>query len=109
MPGIILEGGTFRPIFSAGVMDALLDEDIMFPYMIGVSAGICDGNAEPWEGRSRRDLRILGCLRSGNQRRYVCIYLVWGDATDGGILGTFESDDIKSTGSDFAHRRSEVL
>ncbi|MFR9098520.1 MAG: hypothetical protein ACLVI9_01320 [Anaerostipes hadrus] len=35
MPGIILEGGTFRPIFSAGVMDALLDEDIMFPYMIG--------------------------------------------------------------------------
>ena len=38
MPGIILEGGTFRPIFSAGVMDALLDEDIMFPYMIGVSA-----------------------------------------------------------------------
>ena len=43
MPGIILEGGTFRPIFSAGVMDALLDEDIMFPYMIGVSAGICDG------------------------------------------------------------------
>lgn len=27
----------------------------------------------------------------------------------GGILGTFESDDIKSTGSDFAHRRSEVL
>ena len=42
MPGIILEGGTFRPIFSAGVMDALLDEDIMFPYMIGVSAGICE-------------------------------------------------------------------
>ena len=42
MPGIILEGGTFRPIFSAGVMDALLDEDIMFPYMIGVSAGIGD-------------------------------------------------------------------
>ena len=34
MPGIILEGGTFRPIFSAGVMDALLDEDIMFPYMM---------------------------------------------------------------------------
>ena len=74
MPGIILEGGTFRPIFSAGVMDALLDEDIMFPYMIGVSAGICDGNAEPWESRSRRNLRILGCLRSGNQRRAISGY-----------------------------------
>ena len=31
MPGLILEGGTFRPIFSAGVMYALLDNDIMFP------------------------------------------------------------------------------
>ena len=28
MAGLILEGGTFRPIFSCGVMDALLDEDI---------------------------------------------------------------------------------
>ena len=43
MPGIILEGGTFRPIFSAGVMDALLDEDIMFPYMDRSICGICDG------------------------------------------------------------------
>ncbi len=40
MSSLILEGGTFRPIFSAGIMDALLDNDIMFPYCIGVSAGI---------------------------------------------------------------------
>ena len=33
MPSLILEGGTFRPIFSAGVMDALLDNDIEFLYM----------------------------------------------------------------------------
>lgn len=43
MPSLILEGGTFRPIFSAGVMDALLDNDIIFPYCIGVSAGITNG------------------------------------------------------------------
>ncbi|MGL4454223.1 MAG: patatin-like phospholipase family protein [Sarcina sp.] len=40
MPSLVLEGGAFRGIFSAGVMDALLDNDIMFPYCIGVSAGI---------------------------------------------------------------------
>jgi len=40
MPGLVLEGGSFRGIFSAGVMDALLEADIMFPYCIGVSAGI---------------------------------------------------------------------
>ena len=32
MNGLVLEGGTFRPIFSSGVMDALLTEDIMLPY-----------------------------------------------------------------------------
>ena len=40
MPALVLEGGTFRPVFSCGVMDALLDHDIMFDYVIGVSAGI---------------------------------------------------------------------
>ena len=40
MNGLVLEGGTFRPVFSCGVMDALLSEDIMMPYCIGVSAGI---------------------------------------------------------------------
>ena len=34
MNGLVLEGGTFRPIFSSGVMDALLTEDIMLPYCI---------------------------------------------------------------------------
>ena len=28
MPGLVLEGGTFRPVFSCGAMDALLDNDI---------------------------------------------------------------------------------
>ena len=43
MGALILEGGTFRPIFSSGVMDALIDQGIEFPYVIGVSAGITDG------------------------------------------------------------------
>lgn len=43
MPALVLEGGTFRPIFSCGIMDALNDYNIEFPYVIGVSAGITDG------------------------------------------------------------------
>lgn len=43
MGALILEGGTFRPIFSSGIMDALIDHGIEFPYVIGVSAGITDG------------------------------------------------------------------
>ena len=40
MPALILEGGTMRPIFTCGVLDALLDHDLMFDYVSGVSAGI---------------------------------------------------------------------
>lgn len=43
MPSLVLEGGTFRPIFTAGILDALLDNNIIFPYCIGVSAGITNG------------------------------------------------------------------
>ncbi len=43
MASVVFEGGTFRGVFSAGVMDALLDNDIHFDYVIGVSAGIAYG------------------------------------------------------------------
>ncbi len=68
MPGLVLEGGTFRPIFSAGVMDALLDENIMFPYCIGVSAGITDGFSYA-SRQKERNLKILQRYR--NDKRYL--------------------------------------
>ncbi len=36
---LILEGGGMRGVFTAGVLDYFLDNDIRFPYVIGVSAG----------------------------------------------------------------------
>ncbi|MGF7048433.1 putative patatin/cPLA2 family phospholipase [Paenibacillus sp. DS2015] len=68
MPSLILEGGTLRPIFSAGVMDALLDEEVMFPYCIGVSAGISNGFSYISK-QKRRNLDILEKYRHDN--RYV--------------------------------------
>ncbi len=70
MPGLVLEGGTFRPIFSAGVMDALIQHNIMFPYCIGVSAGITDG----FSYASRQIGRNLEILRQyRNDKRYLGI------------------------------------
>lgn len=43
MTGLVLEGGTFRGVYSAGVMDAFLENGVEFPYVIGVSAGISNG------------------------------------------------------------------
>lgn len=68
MPGLVLEGGTFRPIFSAGVMDALLDENVIFPYCIGVSAGITDGFSYA-SRQKERNLKILQQYR--NDKRYL--------------------------------------
>lgn len=68
MPSLILEGGTFRPIFSAGVMDALLDNDIIFPYCIGVSAGITNGVSYISKQKGR-NLEVLTKYR--NDKRYL--------------------------------------
>lgn len=68
MPSLILEGGTLRPIFSAGVMDALLEMDLMFPYCIGVSAGISNGLSYISQ-QKRRNLEILEKYRHDN--RYI--------------------------------------
>ena len=68
MPSLILEGGTFRPIFRAGVMDALLDNNIIFPYGIGVSAGITNGVSYISQQRGR-NLEILTKYR--NDKRYL--------------------------------------
>lgn len=40
--GLILEGGASRAYFSSGVMDALLEENIIADYVIGTSAGIAN-------------------------------------------------------------------
>ena len=37
--GLVLEGGSRQTIFSAGILDAMLDENIVYPYICGVSAG----------------------------------------------------------------------
>lgn len=43
--GIVFEGGASRSLFSCGVMDALLEENIIADYVIGVSAGIAYGTS----------------------------------------------------------------
>jgi predicted patatin/cPLA2 family phospholipase len=43
MLGIIAEGGASRTVYSAGVMDALLEQNVTADYFIGVSAGIAFG------------------------------------------------------------------
>ena len=70
MPGLVLEGGTLRPVFSCGVMDALLDEGLMFDYVIGVSAGITYAFSYLSKQRGR-NLEVF--TRYRNDKRYLSL------------------------------------
>jgi len=41
--GLVLEGGAMRGLFTAGIIDVLMEEGIEFDGVIGVSAGACFG------------------------------------------------------------------
>ena len=41
--GLVLEGGGFRGIYTAGVLDVFLENGISFDGVIGVSAGTAHG------------------------------------------------------------------
>ena len=40
--GLVLEGGANRGVFTAGVIDFLLEQGVKFDYVIGTSAGACN-------------------------------------------------------------------
>ena len=66
--GMVLEGGALRTIFSTGVLDAMLEKDLMADYVVGVSAGIAYG-VSYISRQPRRNLEIL--TRFANDRRYM--------------------------------------
>jgi len=40
--GLVLEGGACKGVFTAGVLDYLMEQKVEFPYVVGVSAGECN-------------------------------------------------------------------
>ncbi|WP_270182117.1 patatin-like phospholipase family protein [Alkalihalobacillus sp. CinArs1] len=40
--GLVLEGGGMRGVYTAGVLEYFMENELYFPYVIGVSAGACN-------------------------------------------------------------------
>lgn len=55
--GLVLEGGGMRGLYTGGVLDALTDENLLADYVVGVSAGACNGVSYV-SGQRGRNLRI---------------------------------------------------
>ena len=41
--GLVLEGGAMRGMFTAGVLDVMMENGVEFDGLVGVSAGACFG------------------------------------------------------------------
>ncbi len=68
--GLVLEGGGTRAIYTSGVLDAFIEEGIEFPYVIGVSAGSCNGVSFIGKcHRRQHDITINYC----NDKRYMSL------------------------------------
>lgn len=68
--GLVLEGGGSRGIYTAGVLDAFMENGIEFPYVIGVSMGSCC--AASFLGKNiRRQHDVI--IFSAKDKRYMSL------------------------------------
>ena len=82
VPALVLEGGGFRGMFTAGVLDVLQERDLTgFSSIWGVSAGAINGSnfRSRQIGRTMRDI-----LAFRDDRRFMSL---WSFATTGDIAG----------------------
>lgn len=100
--GITFEGGANRGIFSSGVADAFLEEDLMPDYFIGVSAGIAFGvsylskqKGRNWEIVEKyiQDQRYMGIrhLLNRSKRTYYNVDFVFSEIPDQLVPFDYES------------------
>ncbi len=68
--GLVLEGGGMRGLYTFGVTDAMLEHQIHFDYVIGVSAGACAGVSYVSEQKGRNYRIDCDYLKD---KRYVSI------------------------------------
>ncbi len=69
--GMVFEGGANRTIFSCGVMDAFLEEDLLPDYFIGVSAGLAYGLSY-LSGQKGRNLTLMEDFMTDKRYMGVC-------------------------------------
>ncbi len=90
--GLVLEGGAMRGLFTAGVLDALLEEEVFFDGAAGVSAGAAFG----CNFKSRQKGRVLRYnTRYCKDKRYCSLYSL---VTTGDLYGVkFCYDTLPNT------------
>lgn len=68
--GLVLEGGGMRGLYTAGVLDFFLEQDLYFDYVVGVSAGAC--NATSYISRQKGRNKVVNTAFV-NDWRYLSV------------------------------------
>jgi predicted patatin/cPLA2 family phospholipase len=79
--GLVLEGGAHRAIYTAGVLDVFMENNIAFDGVIGVSAGAIHGCSYVAQQKGRS---IAYTLKYAADRRYMSFYSL---LTTGNMVG----------------------
>ena len=72
--GLVLEGGGMRGVFTCGVLDFMMDHRMQFPYVIGVSAGACNGLSYMSHQRGRAKFSNIDMLA---EYHYIGLKYLW--------------------------------
>lgn len=72
--GLVLEGGGMRGVFTCGVLDFMMDHHMQFPYVIGVSAGACNGLSYMSHQRGRAKFSNIDMLA---EYHYIGLKYLW--------------------------------
>lgn len=72
--GLVLEGGGMRGVFTCGVLDYFMDYGIHFPYIVGVSAGACNGLSYMSGQRGRAKYSNIDLL---DKYKYIGLKYLW--------------------------------
>lgn len=65
---LILEGGTFRTVYTAGILDYFLEQQLHIPYVIGISAGAIAACSYVSK-QKERTFRVIANFR--HDKRYI--------------------------------------
>lgn len=72
--GLVLEGGGMRGVFTCGVLDFMMDHKLEFPYVIGVSAGACNGLSYMSHQRGRAKFSNIDMM---DKYHYIGLKYLW--------------------------------
>lgn len=62
--GLVLEGGGMRGLYTCGVLEYFMENDLYFKYVIGVSAGACNAVSYISRQQGRNEKVIIGFVKN---------------------------------------------